>query len=717
MPNKQRMKEIEDIIINFIENNKDNYHSLSDLASQIPISKSERKYLKNILNKLSRNSSIIRRGKMFTAKPDNQPQAKSVTGIFDATSLVRGYSYAFVNHEDGDILIDSEDIGSAVHNDRVLVELKYRRRGLLYGSIKEVVERANTTFTGNIEKYQSRYIFTPDLRKVHISFDISELNGAAEGDKVIVRVVNWGQKSIGSKPSVVVTEKLGKAGDKEVEELAVFKQFNLPLDFPEQVKQELSGIEDYIDGDEINNRLDLRDLTTFTIDPPTAKDYDDAISLEMITSQEDDSVNTETYRLYVHIADVSYYVPLGSALFNEASERGNSFYFPRRVVPMLPEKISNKICSLRPDEDKLTITVITEFDATLNIIRQSVRNTIIRSGYRLNYDEVDQFFDGDAQAVPEELTLTLSKLRIISEKMTRKRYENGYIPFNLPELEVEFDDEGKISRLVRSKETDSHKLVENCMLLANNYVGSLLAKNTKEAVYRVHEEPDEEKFLQMLDLLHHYKISSPKSHSMQKMVQNLLLSMPTPEHHRVFDYLILRTMKKARYDTIPIGHFGLAAKNYTHFTSPIRRICDLTVHHLLRLHVMKTNSPAKEKGSSPSLSEIAAKASSQEILADSAEREMEVVYKRLYMKDKIGELYEGLVVNLSNSMISVELNDIPVLGYVPIVSLKGDYFRLNADFMELTGKKRGKRIRLMDKVVVQVDRIDFDVLFTLIKIV
>ena len=702
MTNKNRRDEIEKLILDLLKKNPSSYFTLKDISENISLRKHEHKELRDIMNSLKRDEKIVLRNKQFGIK--SAPQQKIVEGVFDAGSLVRGYSYAFVNAKDGDIFIDSEDISNAYHNDRVKVEIKYRRRGLLYGKVISISKRANVNLTGNIDSYQGRNFLVPDLARIHTTFEITDLKGAKKNQKVVLLVEDWGNRELNKRPRGKVSEILGEAGDTRIEELALIKQFDLPLYFPETVLQETNKLSEDITDSVIHKRRDLRKLLTFTIDPETAKDYDDAISLE-VTDRE--------YVLYVHIADVSYYISTGSALFNEAVTRGNSFYFPRTVIPMLPEKISNKICSLRPDEDKLTLTVITHFDKLLNIKDQTVCESVIRSAARLTYEEVDQLFEGGKSEIPEEIASILEELRQISAGLTKKRYDLGYIPFNMPDTNFRYDEEGNISEIVTERETESHKLIENCMLLANEYTAKLLHKKTEKGMYRIHEDPDPGSIDKILGLLTYYKIKYKKNQKVQKLIQGLLLSMPNEDYHRVFDPLILRSMKKARYDTIPIGHFGLAMQHYTHFTSPIRRICDLVVHHLIRQHIWQQGSSHSLKPRN--LQNIADNASERELLSDSAERETASQFKKLYMKDKIGEVYQALIVNMNNNNIIVELDDIPVSGIVPLASLTDDNYNFYSRYMELIGK-RGKRVfRILDRITVKLDRIDFDLTFSLVE--
>jgi len=576
MAKKTRKAEIESRVLEFLDSHKNNYFSLKNLSQSLHLRKHEYKILQEVMNKLKRDGEVVLKNRQFGIK--TSPQSQMVTGIFDAGSLVRGYSYAFVKCPDGDIFIDSEDISNAYHNDEVLTE------------------------------------------------------------------------------------------------------------------------------EEIQRRKDFRNLTTLTIDPSSAKDYDDAISLE---------IKDGKYVLYVHIADVTHYVRPGNNLFNEAVERGNSFYFPRSVIPMLPERLSNKICSLKPDEDKLTLSVVTTFDRNYNIEEQYVCESLIRSSARLNYEEVDDLFEEREHTIPSEIVQILLELRKLSEELSKRRYARGYIPFDMPDTEFEFDEDGNLSGITRSRETESHKLIENCMLLANEYTAELLHRKGKKAIYRIHEYPDEDSVRKILDLLTYYRLKYKKNQKTQKLIQGLLTSMPNEEYHRVFDPIILRSMKKARYDTEPIGHFGLATRYYTHFTSPIRRICDLAVHHLIRQHIWKQKYGADFQPNT--IKEIADRASEQESLADNAERETSYQFKKLFMKDRIGETYQGLVVNMNNNNIIVELNDLPVSGIIPLSSLKDDKYNFYSRYMELIGK-RGKRVfRLLDRLTVKLERIDFDLIFSLVE--
>lgn len=465
---------------------------------------------------------------------------------------------------------------------------------------------------------------------------------------MILTVTNWGLQLEGKMPRGNITEILGVSGDPQVELLAVIRQYKLPLDFPDEVLAEVQKLPVEPGEAEIKKRKDLRQLFTFTIDPASAKDFDDAISIER---------QENGWRLWVHIADVAHYLPIGSKTFQEAAQRGNSFYFPKKVIPMLPERLSNLICSLRPDEDKLCMTVQTDFDFSGKVMQQSMYESVIRSDARLAYEAVDDLFDGRAHQLSPTLVKALQEARLLSRQLSRIRKEAGYIYFDLPEIEYEYDEEGFVHHLGIAEETESHKLIENCMLVANEYTAEILSRKAPASIYRIHDDPDQGKIDKLEEILSFYGIAYLEQENLNRSVQRLLDSLPDQDYHRVFDRIILRSMKKAKYSIEHIRHFGLALENYTHFTSPIRRLCDLAVHHLCKIHVIQSQSA---KISPAQIKHWAAVASEQELQADAAERDIERVYSATFMRDKVGEEFTGLVVSANNAAVFVRLNELPV---------------------------------------------------------
>ncbi|MBN1327396.1 MAG: VacB/RNase II family 3'-5' exoribonuclease, partial [Candidatus Cloacimonetes bacterium] len=472
------------------------------------------------------------------------------------------------------------------------------------------------------------------------------------------------------------------------------------LEFPTEVIRELETINEEMTENDAKDRQDLRDLPTITIDPVSAKDYDDAIGYIATDSN---------IKLYVHIADVSHYVKPELKLFEEAVKRGNSYYFPKMVIPMLPEKLSNKVCSLRPDEDKLTMTVETIFDSDFNIIRQKAYQSIIKSDARFSYDEIDDLFEGKKNEIKPELAEMLRNMLALSRELDKKRIKRGYIKLNLPETEFIFNDEGIVIDLKRSNETESHVLIENFMLLANEFVAQKLSD--KPTLYRIHEYPDEEKILSLQEILSNYKLTLTDLNDLHHSLQKVLAEMKEENYHRVFDKIILRSFRKARYSTENPGHFGLAMDTYTHFTSPIRRICDLIVH--LQLKDRLTGKP--DRFSRGELENYAGKASECEKIADESEREVEIKNKLLFMKKQIGEEFTGIIVGVQPSSLLVELDSLPVSGRVELSTLKDDYYEYFEKHQEIVGKRYGKIYKLTDPVRVMISKIDDDIYLNILK--
>jgi len=371
---------------------------------------------------------------------------------------------------------------------------------------------------------------------------------------------------------------------------------------------------------------------------------------------------------------------------------------------MLPEKISNKICSLRPFEDKLTLTVETHFNSENKIISQSVYESVICSNARFSYEEIDDFFNRSTEIDPT-ISTTLKEMRDLSKSLTKNRIQCGYLSLNIPETIFIFDDEGHVVNLERSKETDSHKMIENFMLVANEYIAKFLSEN--KTIYRIHEKPSQESLLKLNEIISSYNIKMEIDQNYNVMLQKLLNELPDENYHRVFDRKILRSMKKAKYSVENFGHFGLAMKYYTHFTSPIRRISDLVIHHQTK-RKLKNQQPPFSKAH---LFELAKNATEREMVADESEREVDIKNKTIFMKKKVGEIYEGIIISVrSNSMI-VELDKYPVTGLVDISSLEDDRYDYLPQLSRFVGKRKGKIYKLTDQVKVQLTKVDEDIHF------
>lgn len=724
------IKALETQVLDYLSSSQSKAFSYNQIVTDLHLSRLQKSALGELLSELVNNKVLLkdkRKYRLLSPLPQSQndnPERKSayrqpetqgksrqirnpesvrnpnlIEGIFDATPLSRNFSYAFVRTPERDYYISAEDTLNAYHNDTVALEAKYNRGKMFYGIIRRIVKRSSESLSGDLIKMDKAWRFVCSNPKIHNSFEVTELSGATEGDKVILSVTNWGSPLLGKPPSGKVTEILGKSGDPQVELLAVIRQYGLPLEFPQEVMEDANKLSDKLQREDYHKRRDLRELFTFTIDPVSAKDFDDAISLES---------SNRGWRLYVHIADVAHYLPITGIIFQEAAKRGNSFYFPKKVIPMLPERLSNHICSLRPEEEKLCLTVETEFNSKGNILSQQIYESVIRSDFRLAYEEVDEFFEDRASDFDPNLASTLEQARKLSRLLTEKRNAAGYIYFDLPEIEYQYDENGFVQRLNLAEETESHKLIENFMLVANEFVAHKLSQLSPTTIYRIHEDPDFSKLEKLIDLASHYGIAWVMHENLNKSLQYLLASFPRPEYHTVFDRIVLRSMKKARYSTEHLSHFGLALKDYTHFTSPIRRLCDLVVHHLCKIYILKSSSQKLAQSQIKLYAEIA---SEQELQADQAERDIDRVYSRAYMKDKIGQSFSGMVISTSSTGVIVRLKEIPVTGIIKVIDLgKGSWQYLDRQ-MRYVNRSNKDFYQLMDTLGVKLIAVEDDLYF------
>jgi len=690
-------------------------------VSSIGLRKTEQADVQSVLNELVQELFIEKIGKKYSLRSDfieeivekeepalKEKEAKTVTGTFDATSLAKNMSFAYVIMDDGiDIKISAEDTLNAYHRDIVEVELIKNKANRRIGIIKRIIERYSNKFVGTVDYVSKKKLFICDNLKIHNPFQISGTADNLKGKKVVIEIDNWGNRLMNQLPSGKIVEVLGDSGLPEVELLAVIRDFDLPLEFPEEVLKEALAIDGKITEADIAKRSDFRDIFTFTIDPISAKDFDDAISLE--------ELGEGKLRLYVHIADLAHYIKLDGEIFKEALNRGNSYYFPKKVLPMLPEALSNKMCSLRPDEEKMTVTVITDFDNNGAIISQDIKESVICSNARLSYEEVDLLFEDKEHGLDENIVKTLNLMRFLSQQLYKKRVQKGYLSFDLPEVEYIFDDEGYLVDLKRSQETDSHRLIENFMLVANEFVAKRLTKLTGTTIYRIHEEPNNEDLMKIKDILKFHKISFQVDENINKTWQNVLKCLPTEEYHRVFDRMVLRSMKKAKYSTAHIAHFGLGIPTYTHFTSPIRRLCDLIVHFQLKKYEFHKalDEVGKNDLSSAAVFNYAGIATKKEALADESERAMEDKTLLAFMKKKVGDEFTGIIIAFTNSAMVIELDDLPVRGIVKYMSLTDDFYELYERLKVVKGRRRGRVFKLADKVEVSVDMVTDDIYFSL----
>lgn len=679
----------------FFNRNQGRGYKSKDIASKLGFN-SEHEYasLKAALHKLEEESFIIRTGKRF--------QLNKISGSHQLRGRLEinrnGFGFVNINDEKrGDVFIAARNIGTAFDGDLVEVELFAKQKGKnIEGQIVNVVERKRKEYVGIIKKSKSFYFISPDDPKMHrdIYINESKLNGAKTEDKVVVGKLVWDSSMLN--PEGEVIEVLGKAGTHDTDIISIAREFDLKYKFPLLVLAEAESISNIIPKEEIKKRLDYRDKNVFTIDPEDAKDFDDALSIEKL--------GNGNLSIGIHIADVSHYVKKDSALDIEANERGNSVYFVGRVIPMLPEKLSNQICSLVPNEDRLTYSVIVEVTPRGKIIDYSVNKTIINSKRRFTYEEAQKVIEDEVGDLAEDILL----LNKIAEIYRKKRMREGSFNFISPEVKFNLDENGVPVSITIKQTKQSNMLVEEFMLLANKLVAQQIAVpksgSVKPFVYRIHDLPDQEKIVEFSRFVKTLGYSfDPNATSKSIGFQNLLDQVKGKEEEVLINELAIRSMAKAVYSPDNIGHYGLGFKYYSHFTSPIRRYSDLIVHRLLFNY---QNLKSGEIYSLAQLEEICDHISASERNAVEAER-FSVKQKQIeYLKNHLGNEFSAIISGITNFGIFVKITDILAEGLVKLRDLDDDYYIHDEKKYAIVGKRTKKQFRLGDKIQVKLVRVD-----------
>ncbi len=630
-------------------------------------------------------------------------------GLPDKANLVVGRlvsgkgGYGFVVSEDKneDVYIRSENMGYALHGDKVVARLLGRRRGpAREGTITKILQRAKASLVGTYRKGRFSDYVEPDDQRISRDIYIAPENslGALDRQKVLVSLLDWEDVQMG--PEGKVVEVLGYPDEPGMDILSLIKEFGLPLSFPDEVQQELADIPETLAGKELRRRLDLRNKNCFTIDPVDAKDHDDAVSLEIKPNG--------NYVLGVHIADVSFYLDENTSLDREALARGTSVYLVDRVIPMLPEKLSNDVCSLKPRRNRLTYSVVVELDPEGNRIDYQITESVIKSKAKLNYDEVQRFFDsGRVGKNIRGLETDLLEMRKLSRKLLEKRLERGSLDFDLPEAHVVLGKDGKVQDILEVARLESHRLIEEFMLLANRTVAEHVSRVSVPFLYRIHEEPDQEKMEAFSDFVstlgYTFKISG---RIRPKKIQRFLRSLEGKPEEELVNEILLRSLKKACYDPENVGHFGLAFSNYTHFTSPIRRYPDLLVHRLLKDLQSGKYNVKRQSTMLRRLPKIGEITSERERLADEAERESIKIKQIEFMQDKLGDEFEGIISGLVPFGFFVRLDNLLAEGLVRVSSLDDDFYLFDEKSKRWVGRRTKRIYKLGDRVKVQVIRVD-----------
>ncbi len=621
---------------------------------------------------------------------------EEITGVVDHVSS--RFAYVKIGKDEPDIFIKGSDLGSAVDGDTVQIVIFPTRHGEhREGKVTKVIHRSRNRFVGKVELSKNFAFVVPDARKIHGDFFIypENINGATTGDKVIIEVTSWSEND--RKAEAKIVEVLGKAGENEAEIHSIMAEFELPFRFPERVINESQKISEGITDEEIKKRWDFRNVTTFTIDPEDAKDFDDAISFRKL----EDGL----FEIGVHIADVTHYIAPNSILDQEAFDRATSVYLVDRTVPMLPERLSNELCSLRPREDKLTFAAVFEMDEKGKIKKEWFGRTIIHSDVRFSYEEAQVGLETGQGDLAEELRI----LNDIAKKLRKERFNKGAVNFETTEVKFKLDEKGKPLAVIPKVRKDAHKLIEEFMLLANKQVATFVynykkAKEKNTFVYRIHDFPDPEKVKDFSVFARQFghKMNIDEN-SISSSLNKLMTEIEGKPEQNILEQLAIRTMAKAKYSTDVKGHFGLAFNHYTHFTSPIRRYPDMMVHRMLQHYL--------DDGKHLNKNEYEDKcehSSEREKRAADAER-ASIKYKQVeFMASAEKKVYEGLISGVTEWGIYVEIIETKCEGMIRMSDMTDDFYEFDEKNYRLVGRRKRKVYTLGDKINVLVKKTDID---------
>ncbi len=699
-------------IFTVLEQSASESFTYKDIAQKLNITDTtNRNTLIKKLVSLKEQRRILEPTKGFYQAVQKDQTKQYHEGRVDITG--KGNAYIIIEGFDDDIFIPFNKLKKAFHKDTVEVYIYPRRKGKkLEGEIMSVVKRFKESFVGIIE-IQERFAFVrmSDFR-MYTDFFIPQnaFNGAKDGDKVVVEMAKWEDNS--SSPEGRITQVLGTPGEHNTEIHAILAAYGLPYEFPFEVTEFANQIDTSIKASEIAKRRDMRDVLTFTIDPKDAKDFDDALSFQILDNGH--------YEIGIHIADVSHYLEEGTVLDDEAFERATSVYLVDRVVPMLPEVLSNEACSLRPHEEKYTFSAIFEINEDARVVSGWFGRTVINSNERFAYEEAQYIIETGSVEIPREIsiredaysvsneikaaTITMDRL---AKLMRARRMNDGAISFDKVEVRFELDSEFNPTSVFFKESKDANKLIEEFMLLANKQVAAFIGKQKPEKpfVYRIHDEPDEDKLMALQGVVSRFghQLDFKSSKTMSQSLNTLLQNVKGKKEQNLVDTLAIRSMSKAVYTTNNIGHYGLAFDYYTHFTSPIRRYPDVMVHRLLQHYLDGATTAEKDK-----IEKKCKHSSDMEGLAANAERESIKYMQIKFMEDHQDQEFIGVISGVTEWGMYVEIIDNKCEGMVRIRDIKGDYYAFDAKNYAIVGERKNKIFTLGDEVVVMVKSTDLE---------
>ncbi len=704
---EQHDNALKDKILKFFQDNMSNAWNYKDVTEGIGYkSKKDREEVQDMLYKLAETGTLYETshpGKF--ALTGGSAGSDTVAGTVDMTSS--GTAYIVPDDKEAepqDIFIDRSNVGSAMHGDKVLAQVFKRKPGRQpEGKIIEVTERKRETFVGILDITEKAAFLVCNPRQtgghdIYIPFD--KLGGGENRQKAIAKITKWPEG--GKNPEGEIVAVLGNMGDNQTEMHAILAEYGLPYSYPEDVAAEAEKINPGITKEEIAKRIDMRKVTTFTIDPRDAKDFDDALSIRQLENG--------NWEVGVHIADVTHYVTPGTIIDEEGYNRATSIYLVDRVIPMLPERLSNFLCSLRPDEEKLTFSVLAELNDNADVLSTKIAKTVIKSDRRFTYEEAQAIIDGtNTGNDPKDFKTEVLKLNELAQKMRKRRFEAGAISFERVEPRFEIDENGKPLSVYFKEAKESNMLVEEFMLLANRRVAEFVGKDEfnetgrkrtpKTFVYRIHDQPSEERYAKFASFIRRfgYEAMPQKDEQINNAVNRVLSECRGKGEQNMVEVLALRTMAKAKYSTDNVGHYGLAFPFYTHFTSPIRRYPDMMVHRLLFSYLNGGKSANKEK-----YEEMCEHCSSQEVMAAEAERDS-IKYKQCeFLLERLGEEFDAHISGVTEWGIYAEINENLCEGMISLRDMDDDNYVFDEENYCVVGRNTGKKYQLGDQIRVRI---------------